>query len=155
MWKIKFQKNVQQANHTIFRPLIFSSPEPQAHKVSLYMYYTTSLASIHRPQLEYLWGQLASHDQILFEASLGWGKGCIMFVGRSDKNAGFHGNRKLPLTYDGEIVVWSKTTSFFIRASSNLQVTRTFIKSWTSLISGQIGLFTFELLALERRKIIP
>ena len=48
-------------------------------------------------ELEYLWGQLASLDQILCVASLGVGKGCIMFCGRLDQNPGFHGNRKPPL----------------------------------------------------------
>ena len=33
-------------------------------------------------ELEYLWSQLVSLDQILCEASLGWGKGCIRFRGR-------------------------------------------------------------------------
>ena len=34
-------------------------------------------------------GRLQSN---LSEASLGWGKGCIMFWCRSDQNSGFHGN---------------------------------------------------------------
>ena len=89
------------------------------------------------------------------ESSLGWGKGCVRFGGRSDENSGFHGNRKLPLTYNRENVVRSITTSFFIGATSNLQVTRTSIKSLTSSILVQIGLFTLELLTLERRKIFP
>ena len=50
-------------------------------------------------KLEYLWGQLANLDQILYKASLGWGKGCIRFWDRLDQNSGFHGNRKRPLTY--------------------------------------------------------
>ena len=33
-------------------------------------------------ELEYLWSQLVNLDQILFVASLGWGKGCIRFWGR-------------------------------------------------------------------------
>ena len=33
-------------------------------------------------------------DQILCVASLGWGKGCIRFWGRLDRNSDFHGNRK-------------------------------------------------------------
>ena len=53
-------------------------------------------------ELEYLWGQLANLDQILCVASLGVGKGCIMFWDRLDKNSGVHGNRKAPLTYYGE-----------------------------------------------------
>ena len=52
-----------------------------------------------------------------------WGKGWIRFGGRYDENTGFLGNRKLKLT--GENVVRSITTSFLIRALSNLQVTRT------------------------------
>ena len=36
----------------------------------------------HTFELEYLWSQLASLDQILCVASLGWGKGCIRFLGR-------------------------------------------------------------------------
>ena len=53
-------------------------------------------------KLEYLWGQLANLDQIWCVASLGVGKGCIMFWGRLDQNSGIHGNRKLPLTYNEE-----------------------------------------------------
>ena len=45
---------------------------------------------------------MANVDQILYEASLGWGKGCIRFWDRLDQNSGFHGNRKHPLTYNGE-----------------------------------------------------
>ena len=47
-------------------------------------------------------------------------------------------------------LVRSIATSFWIGCSSNLQVTRIAIKSRISLISGQIGLFSLELLALER-----
>ena len=53
-------------------------------------------------KLEYLWGQLANVDQILYEASLGWGKSWIRFWDRLDQNSGFHGNRKRPLTYNGK-----------------------------------------------------
>ena len=52
-------------------------------------------------ELECLWGQLANLDQILCVASLGAGKGCIMFWGWLDQNSGVHGNRKPPLTYNG------------------------------------------------------
>ena len=45
----------------------------------------------HTFELEYLWSQLASLDQILCVASLGWVKGCIRFWGRLDQNSGFHG----------------------------------------------------------------
>ena len=53
-------------------------------------------------ELEYLWGQLANLDQILCVLSLGLGKGCIIFWCRLDQNSGVHGNRKPPLTYNGE-----------------------------------------------------
>ena len=53
-------------------------------------------------ELEYLWGQLANLDQILCVASLGVDEGCIMFWGRLDQYSGVHGNRKPPLTYNGE-----------------------------------------------------
>ena len=56
----------------------------------------------HTFELEYLWSKLANLDQILCVASLGWGKGCIRFLGRLDQNSCFHGNRKPPLTYNGE-----------------------------------------------------
>ena len=56
----------------------------------------------HTFELEYLWSQLANLDQILYVASLGWGKGSIRFWGRLDQNSVFHGNRKPPLTYNGE-----------------------------------------------------
>ena len=36
----------------------------------------------HTFELEYLWSQLANLDQILYVASLGWGKGYIRFWGR-------------------------------------------------------------------------
>ena len=50
-------------------------------------------------ELKYLWGQLVNLDQIVCVASLGMGKGCIMFWGWLDQNSGVHGNRKLPLTW--------------------------------------------------------
>ena len=42
--------------------------------------------------------------------------------------------------------------SFLIESSSKLLVTRTGIKAWTGLVSGQIRLLTLELLALEWQK---
>ena len=47
-------------------------------------------------------------------------------------------------------VVTTLAPSFLIGSSSYLQVTRTSIKSWTSLKFGQIGPRTVELAALER-----
>ena len=63
---------------------------------------TLSLNTTNTFDFEYLWGKLANLDQILCVTSLGVGKGCIMFWGRLDQNSGAHGNRKPPLTYNGE-----------------------------------------------------
>ena len=101
-------------------------------------------------ELEYLWGQLGNLDQILCVASLGLGKGYVMFIGRLDKNSGVHGNRKPPLTYNGENDVSTFSQLFLIRSFWYLQVTRTIIKSLKSSNFGQIGLLTTELAALER-----
>ena len=103
-------------------------------------------------KLEYIAGQLANVDQILYEASLGWGKGCIKFWDRLDQNSGFHGNRKRPLTYNGENDVSTFSLLFYIRFFSNLQVTRTGIKSQTNLNFGQVGPLPTELGALEHLK---
>ena len=89
-------------------------------------------------ELEYLRGQSANLDQILCVASLGWGKGCIRFWGRLDQNSGFHGNRKPPLTCNGENVS-TFYRLFLIQTFVYSQVTRTCIKSRTSLNFGQIG----------------
>ena len=88
-------------------------------------------------------------DQVLCVASLGWGKGYIRFWDRLNQNAGFHGNRKPPLTYNGENDVSTLSRLFLIRSFLYLQVTRTCIKSWTSSNFGQIGPLTTELAALE------
>ena len=47
---------------------------------------------VHTFKHEYLRDQQADYNQILSEASLGWGKGCIRFWCRSDQNSAFHGN---------------------------------------------------------------
>ena len=109
----------------------------------------------HTFELEYLWSQLTYLDQILCVASLGWGKGCIRFWGRLDQNSGFHGNRKPPLTYNGENGVSTFSQLLLIRSFLYLQVTRTCIKSWTSSNFGQVGPLTTELAALERLKNFP
>ena len=70
----------------------------------------------HTFELEYLWSQLANLDHIICVASLGWGKGCIMFWGRLDQNSGFHGNRKPLLTYIGENDVSTFSRLFLIRS---------------------------------------
>ena len=84
-------------------------------------------------------------------ASLGVGKGCIMFWGRLDQNPGVHGNRKPPSTYNGENGVSTFSRLLLIQSFLYLQVTRTCIKSWTSSNFGQIGPLT-ELAALEHLK---
>ena len=106
-------------------------------------------------ELEYLWGQSASVDQILCVASLGMEKGCIMFKGRLDQNSGVYGNRKPPLTYNGDNGVSTFSRLLLIQSFLYLQVTRSYIKSWTSSNFGQIGPLTSELAALERLKNFP
>ena len=110
---------------------------------------------VHTFKLEYLWSQLANLDQILCVASLGWGKGCIRIWGGLDQNSGFHGNRKPPLTYNGENDVSTFSRLFLIRSFLYLQVTRTCIKSRTRLNFGEIGPLTTELAALEHLKNFP
>ena len=106
-------------------------------------------------KLEYLWGQLANLDQMLCVASLGVGKGCIMFWGRLDQNSGVHVNRKPPLTYNGENGVSTFSRLLLIRSFLYLKVTRTCLKSQTSLNFGQIGPLITELAALECLKTFP
>ena len=106
-------------------------------------------------ELEYLWDQSANLDQILCVASLGVGKECIMFWGRLDQNSGVHGNRKPPLTYNGENGVSTFSWLLLIRSFLYLQVTRLCIKSRTSSNFGQIGPLTTELAALEHLKNFP
>ena len=103
----------------------------------------------HTFELEYLWSQLASLYQILCVTSLGWGKGCILFCAKLDQNSGFHGNRKPPLTYNGENDDSTFSWLFLILSFLYLQVTRTCIQSQTSLNFSQIGPLTRELAALE------
>ena len=109
----------------------------------------------HTFELEFLWSQLANLDQILCVASLGWGKGCIRVWGRLDQNSVFHGNRKPPLTYNGENDVSTFSWLFLIRSFLYLQVMRTCIKSRTSSNFGQIGPLITELAALEHLKKFP
>ena len=47
-------------------------------------------------------------------------KGCIMFWGRLDQNSGVHGNRKPPLTYNGEngVSTFSRDPILFILAGN-------------------------------------
>ena len=71
--------------------------------------------------------------------------------GLLDQNSGVHGNRKPPLTNNGE----NGVSVALIQSFLYLQVTRTCIKSWTRLNFSQIGPLTTELAALERLKIFP
>ena len=115
----------------------------------------SAVVVVHTFKLEYLWSHLANLDQILYVASLGWGKGCIRFWGRLDQNSGFQGNRKLPLAYNGENDVTTLSRLFLIQSFLYLQVTRTCIKSRTSSHFGQIGPLTMKLAALEHLKNFP
>ena len=109
----------------------------------------SSSVVVHTFEQIYLQDQLADCSQNISVASLGWGKGCIRFLGRSDQNCGYHGNRKLPLTYNGKNAVSAFSQSPLIGSLSNLQVMRTGIKSQMSLNFDQVRLFTTELFALE------
>ena len=80
-------------------------------------------------ELEYLCGKLANLNQILCVASLGVGKGCIIFWGSLDQNSAVHGKRKPPLTYNVEIGVSTFSWLRLIRSFLYLPVTRTCIKS--------------------------
>ena len=77
--------------------LVFSS-RAKGSQGELIVYWVSMVCRpsvvIHTFKLEYLWRQLTNLDQILYVASLDWGKGCIRFWGRLGQNSGFHGNRK-------------------------------------------------------------
>ena len=83
----------------------------------------------------------------------GVGERLHKFWGRLDQNSGFHGNRKPPLTYNGEKDLSTFPRLFLIRSFLYLQVTKTCIKSRTSSNFGKIGPLTTELAALERLNI--
>ena len=106
-------------------------------------------------ELEYLWGQLANMDPILYVASLGLGKGCIRFWGRLDQNSGVHCNRKPPVIYNGENGVSTFYRLLLIQSFLYLQVMRTCIKSRRSSNFSQIKPLTTELAALEHLKNFP
>ena len=65
-----------------------------------------------------------------------------MFWGKSDQNCGYHGNRKLPLTYNRENAVSAFSQLPLFGSLSNLQVTRTDIKSRMSSNLDRVRLFT-------------
>ena len=68
-----------------------SSPEPKAH-CELIVYQSIRRLCVHIVKHEYLRNQWADCNQFLSEASLGRGKGCNIFLARSDWNSSFHGN---------------------------------------------------------------
>ena len=73
-----------KAKRILISLLSFSSPEPKDHKVSLQDGTRAGVRPCVRPCVhtfkhEYLRDQQADYNQILSEASLGWGKGCIRF----------------------------------------------------------------------------
>ena len=95
--------------------------------------------SVRTFKLECLLGQLVNPKQMLFGASLRWRKGYISIWNKSKQNCGYHGNRKLPLTYDGENDVSMLASSLLIRSSSNrinhnrlrsIALERSVIKYW-------------------------
>ena len=67
-------------------------------------------------------------------------------------NSAGHGNRKPPLTCNGENGVSTFSLLLLIRSFLYLHVTRTCIKSRMCSKFGQIGSLTTELVALERLK---
>ena len=102
----------------------------------------------HSVLIEYLKPVGQSWSYIMCNV-IGVGKSCVRFLGRLDQNSGFHGNRKPPLTYNGENDVSTFSRLFLIRSFLYLLVMRTCIKSRTSLNFDQIGPLTTELAALE------
>ena len=69
---------------------LFSSPEGKAYSIPVEL--SSVCVSVNIFKLEYLRKQWANHNEILSEPSLGWGKDCIRFWARSDRNSGVHGN---------------------------------------------------------------
>ena len=80
---------------------------------------------------------------------IGTGERLHKVWGRLDQNFGFYGNKKPPLTYNGENDVSTLSRLFLIQSFLYLQVTRKCIKSRTSSNFSQIGPLTTELAALE------
>ena len=85
----------------------------------------------------------------------GVGERLLKVLGQIGSKLWFHGNRKPPLTYNGENDVSTFSRLFLIQSFLNLQVTRTCIKSRMSSNFGQIGPLTTELAALESLKNFP
>ena len=83
------------------------------------------------------------------------GIACHRFLSRSDRNSGFHSNRQLPLSYNGENVVATLEASFLTGSSSFLGITRPTIRSRMSSNFGQVRPQIAELAALERLEKSP
>ena len=75
----------------------------------------------------------------------GGGERLHKILGRLHQNSGVHGNRNPPFTCNGENGVFSFSRLLLIWSFLYLQVTRTCIKSQTSLNFGQVGPLTTEL----------
>ena len=81
--------------------------------------------------------------------------GNIRLWDRLDKNPGFHGNRKRPLTCNGENDVSTFSLLFFYQIFFKLARNEDSIKSQTSFNFSQIRPLPTELGALERLKNFP
>ena len=68
--------------------------------------------SVNISKLQYLRNQWANRNKILSEPSLGWGKGCIRFWARSDRNSVVMATDSSHRVIMGKIVVNSLAPSF-------------------------------------------
>ena len=83
---------------------------------------------------------------------IGVGERLHKVLGQIGSKPWFHGNRKPPLTYNGENDVSTFSRLFLIRSFLYLQVISTGIKSGTSSNFDQIGPLTMELAVLRSKK---
>ena len=113
------------------------------------------ILSKNQMKLEYLWSRLANVDQILYEVSLGWGKGCIRFQDKLDQNPGSHGNRKRPLTYNGENDVSHLFSVVFDPIHFILAGNKDMHKIWEEFEFRQDRTTDYGLAALEHLKNFP
>ena len=81
IWKLNFLAHLSQRLEAELLVYPWSGVRPSSSSV------------VHNFKHEYLCIQWADHNEILSEASCGWGKGCRRFWTRLDQNSGFHGNR--------------------------------------------------------------
>ena len=84
--------------------LIFSSPEPKAHRWAYSIGRHPSSVDIFKRHL--LWSHEADSYQISHIASIGRGNEYLCFLFQSDKNSGCYGNLYFPLTYNGKSGNW-------------------------------------------------